>query len=290
MDLTAIFCLCDDFYKSIVSEIRPEQTFIFKKQYDVDLIPNSRMTIPEIMTIILRFHLSGYHDLKHFFLFVSIYWRHYFPQIVSYSRFIELLPSAAFFLNALLVSLLGKPEGDIYIDSSAIAVCKNKRIYNHKVFRNLAQRGKTSIGWFFGFKIHLVINSAGEILNFAISPGNTHDLNGARSVLEGFSGTIFGDKGYIGKDFFEEMLKKGIKIVTSIRASMRPQIMSLAESESLSRRSLIESVFNVLKNSCRMEHSRHRSPKNFMSNLLGSLCAYMLRFVPGITGKNLLEA
>ena len=134
------------------------------------------------------------------------------------------------------------------------------------------------MGPFFGFKLHLAINETGKITNFSFGAGNKDDRLFAEKILTGFKGKAYADKGYISKDLFQKLMKKGVKIVTSIRSNMKPQIMSAEESETLSKRSLIESVFNVLKNSCRIEHSRHRSPKNFIVNLLSGLCAYSLRF------------
>jgi hypothetical protein len=137
----------------------------------------------------------------------------------------------------------------------------------------------------FGFKLHLVTNEYGEILAYTLSPGNTDDREPVPGLVHGFFGKIFRDKGYISSKLFEALLPKGVKLVTSIRSNMNPQMMPIEESQALGKRSLIESVFNVLKNSCRIEHSRHRSPKNFVANLLGALCAYTMRFVIGITGE-----
>ena len=120
---------------------------------------------------------------------------------------------------------------------------------------------------------------------FTLTQGNIDDRAPVPGLVQDIFGKIFGDKGYISKKLFETLLDKGTKLVTSIRSNMKPQIMPIEEAQLLGKRSLIESVFNVLKNSCRIEHSRHRSPKNFVANLLGALCAYMMRFVIGITGE-----
>lgn len=287
MDLVPIFCLCDDFFKGFVKELKREDIEQFCMKTNVDLFPNSRLTVPEIMTIVIAFHLSGYYDLKHFYYFVRAYWNNAFPNLVSYSRFVELLPSAAFFLFFLLNAIKGEVTGVTYIDASALAVCKNKRISGHKVFKTLAKRGKTTMGWFYGFKLHLAINDKGQILSFALSPGNIDDRQAVPSLLKGILGKVYGDKGYISKDLFEKMMAIGIKIITSIKSNMKPKIIPIEESDELQKRSLIESVFNVLKNSCRMEHSRHRSCKNFIVNLFASLCAYMMRYIIGMSGKHL---
>ncbi len=147
--------------------------------------------------------------------------------------------------------------------------------------KEITKREKTSMGWFCGFKLHLVINNFGHILAFTLSPGNVDDRAALPQMVQGVFGKLFGDKGYIGKDLFNSLWDKGIKMITSIRSNMKTQIIALDESEALGRRSLIESVFNVLKNSCRIEHLRHRSPANFVANLLAGLCAFMCRFLIG---------
>ena len=248
------------------------------------------MSTPEIMTILIAFHMSGFHDLKHFYKFIQIFHPRAFPGILSYSRFIELTPTAAISLYALLISLRGENIGSSFIDATALAVCKNKRISAHKVFKNLAKRGKTTMGWFFGFKLHLVINEFGHILAFTLTQGNVDDRVPAPQILEGIFGKVFGDKGYISQPLFEKLFAKGCQLITALRSNMKPKLHTISDSEALGKRSLIESVFNVLKNSCRMEHSRHRSPKNFVVNLIGSMCAYMMRFTLGIDDSARLEA
>jgi hypothetical protein len=275
---TEIFCICDDFFKAFSKEFDAHS---LPSPTPIKLNPSARMSLPEMMTLLIEFHLSGYHDFKHFYHHAQALYRKEFPQILSYSRFIELIPSVTFLLYALAVALRGACTGESYCDATALMVCKNKRISGHRVFKNIAKRGKTSMGWFYGFKLHLVINNFGHILAFTLSPGNVDDRAAVPQMVQEVFGKLFGDKGYIGKDLFKTLWDKGIKMITSIRSNMKPQIMALDESEALGRRSLIESVFNVLKNSCRIEHSRHRSPANFVANLLAGLCAYMCRFLIG---------
>ena len=281
-NLTLIFCLCDDFFKCFSAQIASRQ---LPGNIPINFKPSPRMSIPELMTILIAFHLSGYHDLKHFYVYVAHNWRKEFPGLVSYSRFVELIPCASIFLYGLLTSLRGEVTGKSFIDATGLAVCKNKRISGHKVFKNLAKRGKNTMGWFFGFKLHLVINEYGHILGFNLTPGNEDDRKSAEQVLKDIWGKVFADKGYISKKLFDSLLTKGIKLVTSRKSNMKPEIIALDESEMLGKRSLIESVFNVLKNSCRIEHSRHRSPRNFVVNLIGAMCAYMMRFVIGVDGS-----
>jgi transposase len=235
------------------------------------------MSTPELMTLLIGFHLSGFHDLKHFYVYVETHWKSAFPRLVSYSRFVELIPSTTIFVFGLFLALRGHVTGVSFLDATALAVCKNKRISSHRVFSGFAKRGKNTMGWFFGFKLHLLINDRGQILSFMLSPGNTDDRKPVRKILAKIFGKVFADKGYISKKLFDDLFSKGCKLITSSRSNMKPAIVEAEEARLLGKRSLIESVFNVLKNSCRIEHSRHRNPQNFLVNLISGLCAYMIK-------------
>ena len=121
----------------------------------------------------ILFHDSGYRCLKHFYLEkVCKHLRGLFPKVVSYNRFVELerdvaIPLALFIKKV----LLGRCTGLSFVDSTPLRVCRNQRIHIHKTFKGIAQRGKCSMGWFFGFKLHLICNEKGELLNFMITPG-----------------------------------------------------------------------------------------------------------------------
>ena len=141
---------------------------------------------------------SGYKNFKTFYLeLVSLYWQEAFPDLVSYNRFIEWQPSTLIPLMAYLRSRLGTSTGIGFIDSTSIKVCHNRRIKQHRVFKAIAQRGKTSVDWFYGFKLHLAINHQGELLNVALTTGNVDDRKPVKELLQGQYGQFFGDKGYI---------------------------------------------------------------------------------------------
>ena len=173
-----------------------------------------------------------------------------------------------------LQSLLGKCNGLSFIDSTILTVCHVRRISSHRVFRKMAKRGKTSTGWFFGFKLHLVINEKGEILAFMLTAGNVDDRKPVPFLLDGLWGKCIGDKGYLSSKLFEELWEKGVRLITKLRKGMHNKLMSLCDRLLLRRRGLIESVHNKLKNSCQIEHHRHRSPWNFLVNLLSGLIGY----------------
>lgn len=162
------------------------------------------------------------------------------------------------------------------MDSTPLRVCRNQRIHIHKVFKGIAQRGKCSPGWFFGFKLHLICNEKGELLNFRITPGDVDDRKPLeyKNFVEFIYGKLVGDKGYIGKSLFEKLFVDGIQLITKLKSNMKGALMSVSDSLLTGKRAIIETVNDELKNIAQVEHSRHRCFDNFMVNLLSALAAY----------------
>jgi hypothetical protein len=146
-----------------------------------------------------------------------------------------------------------------YIDATALKVCHNRRIPRHRVFKEEARRGKTSLGWFYGFKLHLVVNECGDIFNFAITLGNIDDRRPVPQLVQGLTGWLFSDKGYISQPLATQLLTQGLKFIITVRRKMTQQLITLTEKLLLRRRSIIETINDQLKNISQIEHSRHRS-------------------------------
>ncbi len=106
-----------------------------------------------------------------------------------------------------LLNRRGEITGIAFIDSTSIDVCHNKRIRRNKVFKGLAKSGKTTAGWFYGFKLHLIINELGEILSFQLTPGNASDTSLVEILSKGIVGKLFGDKGYISAELAKRLLE-----------------------------------------------------------------------------------
>ena len=156
-----------------------------------------------------------------------------------------------------------------------------------KVFKTCAARGKTSTGWFYGFKLHLVINDCGEICSFYLTAGNVDDrnLDVIGRLCRELSGKLFGDRGYISQALFERLREQGVQLITRLRKNMKNVLMDMGDKLLLRKRAVIESVNDFLKNICQVEHSRHRSIPNFIVNMLGALSAYsFLPRKPSIRG------
>lgn len=172
--------------------------------------------------------------------------------------------------------LKGKCTGISIADATPIAVCDNRRIYRHKVFEGMAQRGKSSMGWFYGFKLHAAINHQGELLAIKFTPGNVDDRKPLPDLCKSLFGKLYADKGYIATWLTEALHNKGVELITKLRKNMKPVVHSPFDKALLRQRSLIETVFDELKNLCQIEHTRHRSPNNFIVNLMAGIVAYCL--------------
>lgn len=236
------------------------------------------LTDSEIITILIAFHGGQFRNFKHFYLgYVCVHLRDCFPVVVSYNRFIELSHrSAVPFMLFLHYCCRGECTGISFIDSTVLRVCHNKRIKRNKVFKGMAKVGKSTVGWFFGFKLHLIINDKGEILSFYLSQGNTSDNNAkiiTRMTKELF-GKMFGDKGYIGKALADLLFGDGIQLITAVRRNMKAKALSNEEKLLLRKRSVIETVNDELKNICQVEHTRHRSVAGFILNIISAIAAY----------------
>ena len=273
--VTEIFCMADDFCR-FFDEMMEKYTLRDpkKRKYHRD----GTLSKAEVMVILILFHNSGYRCLKHFYLeYVSKHLRHLFPELVSYNRFVELEKEVAIPLALFIKKvLLGKCTGISFVDSTPLRVCKNQRIHIHKTFKGIAQRGKCSMGWFFGFKLHLICNEKGELLSFMITPGDIDDRKPLehKAFMEFLYGKLVGDKGYIGKELFQRLFVDGIQLITKLKSNMKGALMTMSDRLLTRKRAIIETVNDELKNIAQVEHSRHRSFDNFMVNLLGALAAY----------------
>lgn len=277
--ITEIFVQIDDFTQVFDSEIRQLRLESSK------LRPRNRkskLSDSEIMTILIYFHLSRIENFKAYYkLYLSKHYKHLFPHLVSYERFVQsshkvIVPLMVF----LRTNALGACRGISFIDSTRIRSCHIKREKQHKVMKGLATKGKSTMGWFFGFKLHLIINDKGEILSFYLTKANVddRDLKVISALTENIFGKLFGDRGYISQKLANYLWNDGVDLIYKLRKNMKKQNLSDIDKVLLRKRALVECVNDELKNICSIEHTRHRSPKGFMINLISGLCAY--HFLP----------
>ena len=272
MSILDLFCSVDAFWQH------------FEPWWERDLLVSgkrrrrraTRLHPAEILTILILFQQSGYRTFKGFYTqHVQMALRQEFPNLVSYTRFVELMPRFLAPLAIYLHTQLGLCTGISFIDSTSLAICHPARIQQHRVFRVDARRGKTSVGWFYGFKLHLVVNDRGELLACCLTPGNMDDRKPVPRLVRRLFGKLFGDKGYISAPLAEQLfLGHGLRLITKLRKNMRNVLLPFADKLLLRKRALIETIIDQLKNVCQIEHSRHRSPYNFLVHLLAGLIAY----------------
>jgi hypothetical protein len=286
MKLTTIFYHADEFCK------------FFEKEFNNRVLSNGRgmrkkesiLSLSEVIAIAVYYHQSGYKTFKDYYT-RSAELNPAFTTIPSYNRFIE-LQQKAFIPLALFAKILsqGKCDGTSFIDSFPLRVSHQKRISSHRTFRGLAARGKTSVGWFYGFKVHMIINSRGEVLDFTITPGNVVDNNAKviEQMMQKIHGKVYGDKGYLlNAELFQKLYCSGIHMVTKIRSNMKNKLMDMGDKIMLKKRGVIESVGAVFKEDLNIEHSRYRNPITLFINVFSALIAYSFREnKPSIYKKN----
>ena len=271
IDLTKAFSDVDDFCK------------VFMPAWLQSLLPAEKpqrereftMSPSEVMTILILFHCSGFRNLKIFYTgYVSRMLNREFPNRVSYNRFVELEKSVLVPLCAYLNTRRVTSRGIAFVDSTPLRVCHNRRIPRHETFKDIAARGKTSVDWFYGFKLYLVIDDQGELVSFLVTPGNVDDRKRLKKMVKFIKGKLFGDKGYISKALQETLWEQGIQLITKLRRNMKKVFLEDFDKIMLRKRSIIETVNDQLKNISQLEHTRHRSLANFMVNVVCALIAY----------------
>ena len=273
-NLVELYCDVDDFCK------------VFVPQWQQQLIEDGsrsrhrecRLSMSEIMTIIIGFHMSHHRDFKNYYLgHVKQFYKKAFPDLLSYTRFLAVMPRTIVPMCAYFTTLKGKPTGIDFIDSTSLKVCHNIRIPRHKTFSGVAQRGKGTMGWFYGFKLHLIVNHLGEIVAAKVTTANVHDTKPVKELATCLPDKLYGDKGYLSKALEANLFEQGVTLITTVRKNMKAKAMSLWDRAMLSRRFIIETINDQLKNISFIEHSRHRSINGFMLNLMAGLVAYCLK-------------
>jgi hypothetical protein len=272
--LISTFCRIDDF------------CIIYEKQLKLKQIGKDRnrkygkaqqLAVSEIMTILIMFQIIQYRNFKTYYNeFIKVYWREYFPQAPSYNRFVEMMSQAILPLSCFLTYHQGERTGIYYIDATKLPVCHNLREKKHKVFEGLAGKSKTSTGWFFGLKLHLVVNNLCELVSIRVTRGNTDDRTPLLDMCKELQGMIFGDRGYVSKAKTECLAEQGLKLITTLKKNMKKLFRTPQEKQLLRHRGMIETLFDHLKNSLMLWHTRHRSPVNACTHLMACLAAWVI--------------
>lgn len=269
MDIVALFCEIDEFCCRFELWMASQQRGVRQRQR------TTTMYTSEVMTILVLFHQVGYRNLKYFYTdYVSTHLQWAFPRLVSYNRFVELQRTALLPLCGYLRTRQGRCTGISFIDSTKLAICHHRRIPQHRTFVAQAARGKGSLGWFYGFKLHLVVNDEGELLTCCLTAGNIDDRQPAPALLEQLWGKLFADKGYIAQWLTDLLAEHDLHLITKVKKNMRNQRLPDLDKLLLRKRAIIETVTDQLKNISQIEHTRHRSFANLLGNVVAGLIAY----------------
>jgi hypothetical protein len=244
MSLLELFCDVDDFMLKFAPQWKASQLASGKQRERAGQLCES-----EVMTILIHFHQSQYRTFKAYYTkHVQTHLRSEFPHLVSYPRFVALMGRMMLPLLAYLQSRYGFCTGISFIDSTSLEVCDPKRIGQHRVFATDARRGKTSMGWFYGFKLHLAVNDLGELLACCLTPGNVDDRKPVASMVKHLRGKLFGDRGYISAPLTGLLFEQGLQLITRLRKNMKNHLMHLSDKLLLRKRTIIESIIDQLKN------------------------------------------
>jgi hypothetical protein len=271
MSLLELYCAVDDFCQALEKEQVGRLLGAGTQQRQ----RAGYLSDSEALTIMIHFHQSQYRTFKAYYHeHVSVYLKGEFPHLISYGRFVQRMPRLLGWLCLYLFSRFGLCTGLSFVDATFIAVCHNRRIAQHKVFKGMAARGKGSTGWSFGFKLHLLVSDTGELLAVYLTAANRHELKALPKLVKRVFGKLFGDLAYLSQPMFEQLMAHGIQLVTQLKSNMKNKLMLLSDKLLLRKRSIIETINDQLKNISQIEHSRHRSPINFLVNLVSGLIAY----------------
>ena len=278
MGILKLFCHVDGFCQWLVTREHAKLLGVARKRG-----PAPRLSLHEVITILIHFHQSLYRDFKACYRqHVGKHMRSEFPALVSYTRFVELIPSALPAMRLYLRVRFGQRTGVALIDSTPLSVCHNRRIGRRRVFAEVAGRGKSSMGWFYGFKLHLIVNDQGELLAIQLTPGNSDDRKPVPQMTKRLWGKPVGDRGYLCQALFEQLLVRGLQLMvadrplptTPIGKNMQNRLVVLEDKLLTRKRFVIGTIIDHLKNISQIEPTRHRSRTNYIVNLIAGLIAY----------------
>ena len=245
MNLVELFCHVDDFCQAFEGHwIRHQLTTGRRRRR------TGQLCLSEIMTLLIWFHQSHYRDFKAFYQHhVCRHLRDAFPGLVSYGRFVELMPSTLIPLCTYLRQCQGVCTGIFVYRLDAVGRMSSPSSHQHRLFTGQAQWGKSSTGWFFGFKLHLVVNERGQLLNVALTPGNVDDRKPVPDLVRDLSGKLVADRGYISSKLGKQLRALfDLQLITKLRSNMKNQLMPISDKLLLRKRALIETIIDQLKN------------------------------------------
>jgi hypothetical protein len=254
-----------------------------KRKLLTDLRPKggrpSGLSLQAILAFGIFRYATGVKDVLHYHRKLLSSYSKDLGRIPNYGNFNTLMnqatPYVIFLLQWIFYVNKSKQDRFYFMDSTPLKVCENKRIFDHKVCEGIAQRGKSSMGWFFGFKLHVVCDSLGRLVSLLITPGNTDDRKFVLKLLKGLKGLCVADAGYVSKKLMRALYEQGLLLLTDVRNSMK-RFMTEAQHALLKQRQRIEGVFSCLKHRLKAEASIARSPLGYVSRCLYACLTFVL--------------
>ena len=266
-----IFTIVDDFCKTYEDWIRYKLLTTGKQRNR-----GGKLSLSECVSIMIFYHFSPYKNFKTYYQYFVIK-GNLFSNPPCYDRFIQIIPSLFLPLIVMMHYMSGKQTGVYFVDSTHFAVCKNIRIYRNRTFSGLAKRCHSSIDWFYGFKLHIIIND--RIVAIRITKGNVDDRKAFEEMVikKGLKGKVYADKGYISKALFTKLYKTGLQLITGIKRNMKNYLLPILDKIMLKKRFIIETIFGYLKENFNLRPNKHRSPTNFFATLFAALIAFQIK-------------
>ncbi|OTG73250.1 IS982 family transposase [Acinetobacter sp. ANC 4169] len=272
---TELFCVIDDFF------LKFEATYWkFLKQSNHCLRSRkAQLSISEIIFIAIWYKCSHFNNFKAFFSWLKQDRSHLFKSLPCYQRMIHLINMHQLALHALHVAVMKAQDSQyLWIDSTTLPVCKNQRIQRHKSLAKIASRGKSSMGWLYGCKLHIVMNQLGEIVCSALSNGDVASIKMVEQLVEGLQAKLYADRGYISQELKSKLKEQDIDLITYHRKNMKSVELPESDEYHLKQRNKIETLFSLLKGQYNLVTSKARCMSGFLSGIYASLCAYQLSY------------
>ncbi len=244
---------------------------------------NHKLTPAELLTISLYRFVTKQQDFKTYYGFLKGYHAREFPQLPHYSQVLryqkQLLPFESLLLSLLMAmnrsNFKNAKEYLMFVDGSEIPVCTNKRIFTHKVSRIIAQRSKSSKGWFYGFRLHILCDRKGNLLGIKITPGNIDERKMVLKLIKDLQGILVADAGYISSELQKKLSGLNVWFLTGVKKNQK-KLMTKANHLLLKARQRVETTIGVLKQRLGLVTSLPRSVPGYQVHYVLVCLAYCI--------------
>lgn len=277
--LIAIFCFVDDFHEHILTLLRPA---LIRPHQQHPPLKRRNLSTTELVSLALFFQFTGHRSWRDFYKYIKTHYRQDFPDLPSYRNFVAamnaLSPYAVILLQAFcaLFRQTTPATAAKFADSTNLPVCSIKREFSHQVMKLFATKSKTTMGWFYGLRLHVLCNELMQILECRITTATVGERAALESMWNYIFGLIVADAGYLGQEFQTRARSLGKQLLTGARANMK-KLLTKKQHELLQLRQVIETIFSVLKTRLGLGSTLPRSPLGHFARYVWCLAAYQLK-------------